>query len=147
VSVRTIWIVGGLLAILMLAGCTAASSSEGSDASFSSPAISPSASPGASAQALEAAARAYSAAYLSGNADAAWRFLSGRCQSRLGRTQFDAVVTIAHTTYADARFQTFKVDQLSGSLARVTYTFDSHELDQSQEPWVFEDGAWRDDDC
>jgi len=36
---------------------------------------------------------------------------------------------------------------LSGSLARVTYTYDQPAIDQSQQPWTFEDGSWQYDSC
>ena len=37
--------------------------------------------------------------------------------------------------------------QISGDLARVTYTYAVPALDQSAEPWTSEDGAWKQDDC
>ncbi|TYB39699.1 hypothetical protein FXF50_04790 [Micromonospora sp. AP08] len=37
--------------------------------------------------------------------------------------------------------------QISGDLARVTYTYDVPALNQNKEPWVREDGTWKQDDC
>jgi hypothetical protein len=36
---------------------------------------------------------------------------------------------------------------ISGDLARVTYTYDVAEINQDSEPWVKESGAWHEDDC
>ena len=37
--------------------------------------------------------------------------------------------------------------ELNGNQARVTYTYTVASINQEQEPWVLEDGAWREDDC
>ena len=97
--------------------------------------------------ALEDSVRAYSDAYLGGNVDPAWDLLSERCQDRLSRPQFNGLVAGAEQLYGDAELQKIEVDELSGVLARVTYTFDDPRLDQMMEPWSFEAGSWRIDDC
>jgi hypothetical protein len=39
------------------------------------------------------------------------------------------------------------VAEVSGDLARVTYTYDLKAINQDAEPWVREDGKWKEDDC
>ncbi|MGH9243068.1 MAG: hypothetical protein ACRD29_01875 [Acidimicrobiales bacterium] len=73
--------------------------------------------------------------------------LSQRCRNRIAHDDFVTLVAQAQAAYGDARLQTFAVDQLSDGLARVTYTYDQVAINQTSEPWVFEDGAWREDDC
>ncbi len=127
------------LAIASMVACT----------SGSSPAPLPTSTPTseATAPALQDAVRAYSAAYLGGEADVAWSILSSRCQDRLGRSEFNALVSGATALYGDAKIQDFHIDELAGTLARVTYTFDNPAINQDREPWSFEDGAWKEDDC
>lgn len=126
--------------------CTSSSSGTSVETSIApTTSATASASNDMSARALEAATRAYSEAYLGGDERTASDLLSARCKTRIA--DFGGLVASAHELYGDARYLSFKVDQLSGSLARVTYTFDNHDLDQKQEPWVYENGGWKDDDC
>lgn len=37
--------------------------------------------------------------------------------------------------------------QVSGDLARVTYTYSVAGINQAGQSWVREDGSWRYDDC
>jgi hypothetical protein len=39
------------------------------------------------------------------------------------------------------------VNNLSGDLARVTYTYSAPGIDQKKEPWLREGGKWLEDDC
>jgi hypothetical protein len=96
---------------------------------------------------LETAVRAYSDAFLSGDADTAWDLLSSRCRDRLARAEFNGIVGGGADLYGSASMTDLTVDELSGSLARVTYTYDDPAINQNHEPWVFEDGAWHNDDC
>jgi hypothetical protein len=96
---------------------------------------------------LEVAVRAYSAAYLSGDGDTAYRMLSARCRNRVAHDQFVGEVSQAKKLYGTAEMQTFSIDQSSGGLARVTYTYDQPAINQVSEPWVLEDGSWHEDDC
>jgi hypothetical protein len=72
---------------------------------------------------------------------------SARCRNRVAHDQFVREVAAAKQAYGDAAMQTFSIDQISGGLARVTYTYDKAAINQASEPWVFEDGAWDKDDC
>ena len=96
---------------------------------------------------LEAAVRAYSAAYLGGDGAAAFDAMSARCQQRIGRDQMIGVANAAKVQYGEQEIATLTVDAMEGTLARVTYTYEDHVLDQTSEPWVKESGQWREDDC
>jgi hypothetical protein len=37
--------------------------------------------------------------------------------------------------------------QIWGDLARVAYPYDVPALNQTREPWVPEDGKWKQEDC
>lgn len=129
------------MGLLALAGCSAG----GGAPSSSGPAgTTPS---GPDTVALEKQVRAYSAAFLAGQGDAAYELLSKRCKERNTRPQFVSLVQIAGKQYGPQEIRSLKVDQASGDLARVTYTYDRAELDQRGEPWVRESGVWRIDDC
>lgn len=102
--------------------------------------------PGAES-AIREAARAYSDAFLTGDADAAYELFSERCKARTDETEFASSVSVASGMYGDPLpFATFEAD-VSGDMARVTYTYaDAPEINQDSEPWVNENG-WRQDDC
>lgn len=89
----------------------------------------------------------YSVAFTSGDAETAYGMLSDRCQGRVAESEFAAVVEVASSSYGETAPETVEVGQLEGDMARVTYTFADPALDQESEPWVVEDGAWRQDDC
>ncbi|WP_222598334.1 hypothetical protein [Lentzea tibetensis] len=95
---------------------------------------------------LEAAVRAYSAAYLGGKGEA-YDLLSQRCRERMTRAAFLQLVAAASEQYGPQEIASLKIDQVSGDLGRVTYTYAKPELDQRGEPWVRETGMWRVDDC
>lgn len=85
--------------------------------------------------------------FLGGDADAAWNLLSTRCRDRLARSDFATAVGQARNIYGGASMTSLEVDTLEGTIARVTYRYDDPSLDQEREPWVLEDGQWRQDDC
>lgn len=96
---------------------------------------------------LKSAVTAYSDAYLSGDATAAYDLLSARCQGRMSVEQFGGLVSAAKAAYGDALpIKAFDA-KVSDDLARVTYTYGVPALDQDSEPWVQENGDWREDDC
>lgn len=97
--------------------------------------------------ALRTTVQAYSDAYLTGKGEAAYALLSKRCQERMDRNQFVALVGQAKQMYGSALpIQTFKAE-VSGDLARVTYTYSVSAINQDAEPWVRESGHWHEDDC
>ncbi|MCB5180173.1 hypothetical protein [Streptomyces antimicrobicus] len=97
---------------------------------------------------LEAAVRAYSDAYFKPDGKAAYNTLSKRCQGKAGPPElFSTIVDKAAKAYGKQQIQTFRIDQLAGDMARVTYTYSVPALDQTSQPWVKEGGAWRYDGC
>lgn len=91
--------------------------------------------------------QAYSDAFLKGEANAAYAMLSKRCRDRVARAEWSDIVEQAKQTYGSALpIKTFDA-QVSGDMARVTYTFDLAAINQDAEPWVREGGSWREDDC
>src|SRR4029079_16094615 len=89
----------------------------------------------------------YSDAYLTGQPIAAYRLLSKRCKDRMSLSYFTGLVTAAKQQYGSAlAFKTYSAE-ISGDLARVTYTYDVAAINQENEPWVKENGDWHEDDC
>ena len=97
--------------------------------------------------ALEANVRAYSDAYLGGDAERAWELLSTRCKQRINLAQMRALVEGAESLYGEARMQSLRITEFSGSLARVTYRYTDSDIDQLNEPWILEGDEWHQDDC
>ena len=96
---------------------------------------------------LRTAVKKYSDAYLTGDATTAFNLLSARCQKRMSAAAFADIVRGARDMYGSALpIKTFDA-QISGDLARVTYTYDVKAINQDSEPWVREDGKWHEDDC
>lgn len=160
-----------LIAVMLLSGCGAGSSpgtsssvTSGSQSESAAPTAPPSADssetesaaansvePTPSAdpeqEALRSAAQKYSDAYLTGDAKTAYSILSTRCQDRLSKAEFAAMVDLAESMYGSALpFESFSA-KISDEFARVTYTFSVKAINQTKEPWVKEGGSWREDDC
>ena len=96
---------------------------------------------------LREAVAAYSNALLSGHGDAARKLLSSRCRARLSRSEMHLNSVVAKNLFGPEPIKTLTIVSLSGSMARVTYTYKSAGLDQTREPWVKEHGRWLVDDC
>jgi hypothetical protein len=96
---------------------------------------------------LEQAVRAYSKAYFATDTKAAHGMMSTRCQAKIPAEVYGPVVEASVKQYGVHDIKTFTVDQLSGDLARVTYTYPVPALDQKQQPWAREGGAWKYDGC
>jgi hypothetical protein len=97
---------------------------------------------------LENAVQAYSDAYLTGHAAAAYKILSPRCKAQLSRTVYWGIVSAAKARYGRALdFDTY-TSTVHGDTATVTYTYSSApEIDQTDQPWTYLNGAWRYDNC
>lgn len=96
---------------------------------------------------LRANVQAYSDAFLTGDADTAYGLLSDRCRQRVSQSAFKIITTAAKTAYGSALpIETFDAD-VQSSLARVTYTYSDSKINQTDEPWVQENGEWHEDDC
>ncbi len=135
-------------ATIFLSGCASSSGdlTSGTRAADGTPATSAGGSE-ASQPALETAVRAYSDAYLSGQGSAAYGLLSQRCQQRFSQADITGLTQAAKAQYGVQPIQNLTVDTLAGTLARVTYTYSTGAINQQSEPWVFEGGAWHQDDC
>jgi hypothetical protein len=125
---KTLGVVGGL-ALLVAAGC-------GSD---DGPPEEDPERPG-----LEETVRAYSADFLSGDAAAAYARLSERCRGELTEEVFSGTVADAAAAYGDAEITEYD-HELDGDQAKVTYEYSDPAINQTDDPWVYEDGAWHKD--
>lgn len=96
--------------------------------------------------ALRVAVEDYSEAYLGGDAEAAYALLSARCQDRLSRDEFAVMVAAARETYGPTPIRSLEVE-VDGDMAQATYTYPVAALDQTAEPWVYEQLGWKQDDC
>ncbi|WP_157743024.1 hypothetical protein [Micromonospora coriariae] len=96
---------------------------------------------------LRQAVLAYSDAFLDAKPTVAYDLFSARCKDRVTLSEFTGMLTAAKQMYGKAMpLKSFDA-QISGDLARVTYTYDVPALNQTKEPWVREDGKWKQDDC
>ncbi|WP_369778846.1 hypothetical protein [Streptomyces sp. R33] len=136
-------------ALLTLTGCSSDSKpAADKPADAPAPATSPSPRIDPERAALDKAVRAYSAAYFQPDGKAAYALLSKRCQTKAGDEDvFAIVVDTAAKGYGRQELQTLTIDQLAGDMARVSYTYLVPKLNQSQQPWTREAGAWHYDGC
>jgi hypothetical protein len=96
---------------------------------------------------LRDAVQAYSDAFLTGDGAASYELLSARCQEREGREEWVSLVAGAGQIYGEPLDFTSYQPEISGDQAKVSYTFERSEINQTDEPWVYEHGRWRNDDC
>lgn len=145
-----------IAATLGLSACTSTTASAPTDATTlmstspsaatGPPATSAPAADGSHA-ALEAAVRRYSVAYFAGDATTAYGMLSKRCTTAVDKDVYAAAITTEAKAYGKQPIKTVTVDQLSGNLARVSYTYSVPLLNQKSQPWVREGGVWHWDSC
>ena len=93
---------------------------------------------------LEQAVRSYSAAFLSGQGVKAAGMLSARCA--VLKPQVVQAAAAAPALYGSAKLVSV-APTVDGERGSVTYRFDQPAIDQENQPWVWEDGAWRYDQC
>lgn len=142
-------------AVLLLAALTACTSS--SDSPSTQPNTHPaktkakgnaSAAPADSSRDdLEAAVRAYSAAYFRPDPTAAYSMMSKRCAAKADPVVYAAIVREGVKGYGHQAIKSLTVDQVSGDLGRVSYTYSVPKLSQSGQPWAREGGRWLYDAC
>jgi hypothetical protein len=154
--VRLLSIAASCLAFALLAGCDDGSEPDAS-ATTSATTVSPTTaattptpttdSKVESEKELKAAVVAYSDAFLTGDSDSAYAIFSKRCKDRMDEAEFAGIVAQAKNLYGSALPLKSLEAQISGDLARVTYTYEVSGIDQDSEPWVREGGRWRQDDC
>ena len=149
----TWWVSAFSALALGLTACGGESNTSGSETTTASPPASPTTplptvSPTQDASvALKDAVTAYSTAYLGGDGPQAYALLSARCKARVSAEQMQSMTRSANATYGQQPIQTLVVDDQSGDLARVTYTYTVPAINQTREPWVRESGQWLEDDC
>jgi len=151
----------GAIAVLFLTGCGGAAGGEAGVTGTPS-ALSPSTSTSTSTKttssptntattsdeaALRTAVQAYSDAFLTGNGKEAYALLSTRCKERNTLAEFTAMTDQAKALYGDPLPMKSYEAQISGDMARVTYTYAISGINQTREPWVRESGNWHEDDC
>lgn len=135
-----------IAAALLLATLTACSSDPATPAADKPNAPAEQPADNSKAQ-LEATVRAYSAAYFKPDTAAAYGMLSKRCAAKIPQPMYDATVKATVASLGKHEIKTLTVDQLSGDLARVTYTYDVPKLSQTGQPWAREGGVWKYDGC
>jgi hypothetical protein len=98
--------------------------------------------------ALRAAVQSYSDAYLTGDADSAYGYLSPRCQTLLGHDAFTTHVQTTASRYGDPLpFKTYKASEF-GDAAYVSYTYmAAPEINETAQLWSRLDGSWHYDNC
>jgi hypothetical protein len=106
----------------------------------------PAATADTSAASLRHAVGAYSQAFLGGRPVKAYQLLSPRCRQRVSPSYFTGIVNAANDIYGPLPIRTYKAT-VSGTKARVTYTYVVSPLNQTREPWVRVGGAWKNDEC
>jgi hypothetical protein len=99
-----------------------------------------------SADELEQSVRSYSAAFLSGQGEKAAGMLSARCNTPQIHGQIVQAAAAAPAMYGTAKLVSV-APTVEGDRATVTYRFDQPAIDQENQPWVYESGAWRYDKC
>lgn len=132
--------------VLVLGGCGSSTDADPKSAAADETRA-PSRAPTPDAEAeLRKAVQAYSDGFLTGDTDT-YDLFSKRCKDRTNRNEFIGMLMAAKGAYGSVLpFDTFKA-QISGDLARVSYTYPDSAINQRSEPWVRESGSWRQDDC
>lgn len=128
-----------LLAVLTAALVTGCGASSGSGSPGAQTPVDPS-------KAVEDAVRSYTSAYLSGDGQKAASLLSSRCNTPELRQQIISAASMAPAMYGQAAIVSVS-PVVNGDHATVTYRFNQPAIDQENQPWVSEGGAWLYDKC
>lgn len=98
---------------------------------------------------LPNAVKNYSHAMLTSDENAAWDLLSERCRGRIGRKDIGGVADLLAARFVDeAPLITDIKSQEKPPRAIVSYTFpEQPDLNQTNEPWVYEGEGWHNDEC
>lgn len=148
---RTRGVAAAITAAALLGALAACSSDSDTEPSTESPAdnepgeTDEQASGADDTEALEQAVAAYINATTTGDTDTAWDALSDRCADAWTREELDGRVGAATAMLPGEQADNINVDELSGDLARVSYTVGTEE--RAGQPWTREGGTWRFDDC
>ncbi|MFF4402818.1 hypothetical protein [Streptomyces sp. NPDC001480] len=143
----TITLAAALLALT--AACSSSSDHKpDSPATATATSAQPSTTPApADAAALEQAVRTYTAVYFADKPKTAYGMLSARCKKKITPDAMAALTARAVGDYGKQDVKRFKVDQMSGDLARVSYGVGLPKFDQQAQPWAREGGDWKYDAC
>ncbi|ALX05014.1 hypothetical protein [Aeromicrobium erythreum] len=134
------------VAVVPLLLLTACGGSDGGSAPIATePGPAESAS-GAQGEALEQAVVRYVDAFHGGRADDAYASLSARCRQELPFAEFQRMTRQATELDGDDPLRDVEVTA-DGARGSVSYELDVESLSQRDQPWVREDGTWRNDDC
>ncbi|MFC8987871.1 hypothetical protein [Streptomyces sp. NPDC057115] len=154
-TATTITLAAALL--LTATACTADDEPSGSGPSTPAPATTsappsspaePSGGTGDGANAVEKAVQDYTRAYFAGEASTAHGMLSERCRKEINPLLFGETVRQASKEHGPDHPATDVRAEVSGDLARVSYKVKGlPSLDQAQQPWAREGGAWKYDAC
>lgn len=98
------------------------------------------------AEQLDQAVRDYSAAFLSGQGEKAAGMLSARCNTPALHARIVQLAQMAAALYGQAKIISVE-PVVNGKHGAVTYRFDQPAIDQQNQPWTWEDGTWRYDQC
>lgn len=104
------------------------------------------ASSGGTAEQLDQAVRTYTGAFLSGQGEKAAGMLSARCDTPALHGQIVQAAAAAPALYGQAKLLSVE-PVVAGEHGTVTYRFDQPAIDQENQRWVYESGAWRYDQC
>ncbi|MCX6408021.1 MAG: hypothetical protein NTV28_13980 [Propionibacteriales bacterium] len=132
-----------VLPLVLLAACGGSDGGPARPASEPGPAESAS---GEQGDALEQAVVRYVDAFHGGRADDAYALLSARCRQGLPFTEFRRMTSQATELDGDDPLRDVEV-VTDGGRGSVSYRLDVESLSERDEPWVHEDGGWRNDDC
>jgi len=103
---------------------------------------------GGSEDELETAVRAYSDAFFGGDATVAFGMLSPRCADETDLATFTGNLMAVQAVYGDAVPELRAVDVVvDGSAGRATYTYSDPQVNQTDQPWLYEGGSWLYDAC
>lgn len=140
-AMRRSWIIPLLVtSAALVAGCGSPGSSVGSAPAAASPTTSD------QRKAVEDAVRSYTSAFLSGDGEKAASLLSQRCNTPALRQQIINAASMAPAMYGQAAIVSV-APVVDGDHATVTYRFNQPAIDQENQPWVNESGAWHYDKC
>ena len=133
------------LSALLLSGCGGKSEEKISDSPAAAVQTTTPAPPSAEDD-LTVAVAAYSKAYLTGDGANAYALLSKKCQANMPLSEFAGLTEQAKTLYGNVKIKSVKV-VVDGDQVTATYTYPVPAINQTDEPWVLEDGTWHNGEC
>jgi hypothetical protein len=134
-------------ALLALTACSSndGAKSDTAPTTAETPSITPTP---ADAALVTQAVQAYTTAYFKGDAKTGYAALSKRCKGKVDEVVYAATVKQAAADYGSGHAATAVKAEVSGALARVTYTVAGlPKFDQESQPWAREGGTWKYDAC